>query len=343
MVLRELCALRGVAGNEGPVRECILARAKKLADEVKVDRMGNVIATKYATPKTEKTVLLDAHMDEVGMIVIGINDDGLLSYATVGGIDPRVVVSKRVFVGENAVPGVIGAKAIHLQSPEDRKRVLEHKDLYIDIGAKDKAAAEKLVHSGDYICFDSEWVEFGEGYVKTKALDDRVGCYTMLRALEGAYPVNLVCAFVVQEECGLRGAHVVRYGANCDVAIALEGTTANDLGMSDEHLKVCIPGKGVAISFMDRSSMGNVGLFSALKQVARENGIAWQVKKYVAGGNDAGVIQTIKGPVPTGVLSVPCRYIHSPSSVANRSDIEAQFALVDAFLKSRKGGKEDII
>ncbi len=334
MVLKELCALRGVAGSEGPVREYILAQAEKFADEVRVDRMGNVIATKFAKEKSAKTVLLDAHMDEVGMIIIGINDNGLLSYATVGGIDPRVVVSKRVFVGESAVPGVIGAKAIHLQTPEDRERVLGHKDLYIDVGAKDKSAAEKLVKTGDYVSFDSDWVEFGEGFVKSKALDDRIGCATMLRALEGEYPVNLVCSFAVQEECGLRGARVVRHNADCDMAIALEGTTANDLGMTPSHLKVCVPGNGVAISFMDRASIGNVKLFEALKKTAAEKGISWQLKRYTSGGNDAGALQLSKGPIPTGVLSVPCRYIHSPSSVANLSDIEAQYALVVAFLNS---------
>jgi putative aminopeptidase FrvX len=344
MVLRELCALRGVSGSEGPVRDYILARARTLADEVKVDRMGNVIATKYAANREgAPTVLLDAHMDEVGMIVVGINENGLLSYETIGGIDARVIVSKRVLVGEDATPGVIGAKAIHLQTPEDRARVLKHSDLYIDIGAKDKGAAERLVKLGDYISFDSDWVEFGDGFVKSKALDDRIGCYTMLRALAGTYPVNLVCAFVVQEEVGLRGARVVRHNADCDLALILEGTTANDLGMTAPHLRVCVPGDGVAISFMDRASIGHVKLFEALKKTAADNGIAWQIKKYVAGGNDAGALQTTKGPIPTGVLSVPCRYIHSHSSVAHLSDVEAQFALVDAFLKSRTGGKEDII
>lgn len=343
MVLKELCALRGVAGSEGPVRDFIMERAKALADDVKVDRMGNVIATKYAKDKSAATVLLDAHMDEVGMIVVGVNENGLISYETIGGIDPRVIISKRVFIGENAVPGVIGAKAIHLQTPEERERVLQHKDLFIEIGAKDKAAAERLVRPGDYVSFESDWVEFGEGFVKSKALDDRIGCSTMLRALEGEYPVNLVCAFVVQEECGLRGARAARYNVDCDMAIALEGTTANDLGTAEEHLKVCVPGKGVAISFMDRASIGNVKLFEALKKVATDNDIPWQLKKYVAGGNDTGALQTIKGPVPTGVLSVPCRYIHSPSSVASLLDVHAQYALVDAFLKSRTGGKEDMI
>ena len=339
MVLKELCALRGVSGNEGEVRDYIVAAAEKAGAEVKVDRMGNVIAVKRAANPDAKTVLLDAHMDEVGMIVIGINPNGLISYGTCGGIDSRVVVSKPVLVGENKVPGVIGAKAIHLQSPADRQRVLGHDDLYIDIGARDQASAERLVNPGDFISFDSEWVEFGEGLVKSKALDDRVGCYTMLRVLEGEYPVNVVCAFTVQEETGLRGARTVRFAdmPTPDCAIALEGTTSNDMGMVDNWEKVCCVGKGAAISIMDNASIGTPSMFKKLRDVAEKNGISWQIKNKVAGGNDAGQLQGAKGPLPTGVVSVPCRYIHSPSSVASFGDIDAQYQLVDAFLKEFNG------
>lgn len=339
MVLKELCLLRGVAGNEGEVRSYINDAAQKLADEVKVDRMGNVIAIKHSKKENAPTVMLDAHMDEVGMIVLGINSNGLISYDTCGGIDPRVVVSKPVLVGEDAVPGVIGAKAIHLQSAEDRKRVLGHSDLYIDIGAMDQASAERLVKSGDYISFDSEWVEFGDGMVKSKALDDRVGCYNMLRVLENEYPVNVICSFTAQEETGLRGASTVLFSAGIkpDCALALEGTTANDLGMVDSWEKVCCAGKGAVISFMDRSSIGNVALFDKVRGTAEKNGIPWQLKQKVAGGNNAGRLQTSRGPLAICSISVPCRYIHSPSSVASLRDIEAQYRLVDAFLNEFDG------
>ena len=159
MVLKELCTLRGVSGNEHEVRDFLLEKVRKKADEVRVDRMGNVLAVKKADRADAPTILLDAHMDEVGMIVVGVNDNGLLSYDTVGGIDSRVVVSKRVRVGEKAVPGVIGAKAIHLQTAAERETVLGHSDLYIDIGAKDKAQAEELVQPGDYVSFDSDYME----------------------------------------------------------------------------------------------------------------------------------------------------------------------------------------
>ena len=334
MVLKELCAIRGVSGDEKDVRDYILEHVKGLADEVKVDRMGNVLAIKKPRREGAPTLMLDAHMDEVGMIVVGINENGLISYECCGSIDARVIVSKKVFIGEDKVPGVIGAKAIHLQSMDERGRVLPHDQLYIDIGAADKASAERLVKPGDYIAFDSDWVEFGDGMVKTPALDDRVGCYTMLRVLENEYDAGVVCSFSVQEEVGLRGARPARFNVECDLGIALEGTAANDLGMVDDHYKVTCVGKGVAISFMDRTSIGNVKLFGDLRDVAEANGIPYHIKNYPSGGNNASCMQTTKGPIPTCVLSVPCRYIHSPSSAAKFSDIEAQYRLVDAFLKT---------
>lgn len=334
MVLKELTALRGVSGNEDAVRDYILEKVKPLCDEVRVDRLGNVIATRRARLESNgRHVLVTAHMDEVGMIVVGINDNGLITYATVGGIDPRVVVSKHVLIGDNCVPGVIGAKAIHLQSWEERQRVLRHYHLYIDIGAKDKASAENLVSPGDYITFDSDWVDFGDAMVKARALDDRIGCNCMLSILEGDYACDVTCAFTVQEEVGARGSRTAGFGLeNIDCVIALEGTSANDIGMVDEELKVCQVDKGVAVSFMDNSSIAHRGLFRRMCSLGEEKGIAWQVKEYVAGGNDAGNLQRNHGARASVVLSVPCRYIHSPSNVACLRDIEAQYMLLDAFL-----------
>ncbi len=332
MVLKELCALRGPSGNEHAVRDYIIEKATPLADSVTVDRMGNVIAFKKGTDPDGKHVMLDAHMDEVGMIVQGINDNGLLSYLTVGGIDPRVVVSKRVRVGEDAVPGVIGAKAIHLQSVEEYHSVLSHDQLYIDIGAKNKEEAAEKVKPGDYVTFDSEWVEFGDRMVKSRALDDRVGCMVLLSLLEGEYPCDITCAFTVQEEVGLRGAHCAAGHIHPDCALILEGTTANDLGDVPEHLRVCSPGRGVAISFMDRASIGHKDMGRAVRDLATEKGIPWQFKSYTSGGNDGGAVQRETYGVPVAVLSVPCRYIHSASSVCSFRDIDAMYQLAEAFL-----------
>lgn len=332
--IRELTEKRGVAGNEGEIREYIVEQAKKVADEVYVDRLGSVIAKKKGSD-TGRHVLLSAHMDEVGFIVLGAEDNGLLRYAPVGSIDSRVVVSKRVLIGENKVPGVIGAKAIHLQTPAERERVLSHKELRIDIGARNREAAEKLVSPGDYVSFDAPFYGFGDGFVRSRALDDRVGCLTLLRVLEAApYPVDITCAFTVMEEGGCIGAKAVGFAIPSDIALNFEGTAANDLGDVPNHLKVCVPGKGVAISFADNSSLGHRSLFKAIIKIAQETGVAWQIKQGIAGSNDAGPIQQSAGSRPTCVLSVPCRNIHSGACVCKASDVDAQFELTDAYLRA---------
>lgn len=335
MVLKELTALRGVSGNESAVRDYILEKVRGLADETRVDRMGNVLVTRRARGESNgRHVLLAAHMDEVGMIALGANENGLISYEPVGDIDPRVVVSKRVVVGEKAVPGVIGAKAIHLQSREEMRRVLPHDQLYIDVGARDKASAEKLVSPGDYICFDSDWVEFGDALVKSRALDDRIGCNCMLSVLEGDYPCDVTCAFTVQKEIGCRGAMTAGWGIRPDCAIVLECAAADDIGMTDECMKVCRVGEGVAVSFMDRGAIAHRELYSRLRETAREAGVRWQVENLPSERNDSAYFQNVHGALATAVLSVPCRYVHSPSNVASFHDIEAQYQLIDAFLTS---------
>lgn len=336
MLLKELTHARGVSGNEKEIREKLKALAEERGATCRVDRLGNLIAEKPGDAALPR-LLLAAHMDEVGMLVTGARDDGLLRYDTVGGIDPRVAVSKRVECGDKRIPGVIGAKAIHLQTEDDYDRVLDHDNLFIDIGAKDKAEAEKLVPPGTFVCFDSPLTEIGEGRVVSRALDDRVGCLNLLRALEAGYPGTLICAFTVQEEVGLRGATALGHALDYDLAIALEGTTCNDLGDIPFEKQVCTLGEGVAISAMDRSSIAHARLKAAMERVGTEAGVKWQPKRAVAGGNDAGALQRGAGAKPTLTLSVPCRYIHSPNSVAALSDIEAQGALVEAFMRALPG------
>ena len=334
MELKTLCELNGASGNEGAVRRAIMEAARPLCDSVKIDRMGNVIA--YKKGKTgSRHVLFSAHMDEIGFIILDATEDGLLQFRPVGGIDPRVAVSKYVVVGEKKIKGVIGALAIHLQSAEDRKRVLGFKELYIDIGAKTKDEALSDCPTGSYAYYDNGFEEFGDGCAVSKALDDRVGCYNLLRILEGTYDCDVTCAFVTQEEVGLRGAYGAAFAAQADAVIVLEGTTAGDLGDVDKTRRVCEPGLGVAVSFMDKASIASTELYRELLALAEEKGIAHQVKRGVSGGNDAGAYQRSKEGVRTCVLSVPCRYIHGPSSVVKLSDVEAQYQLAAAFAKKR--------
>lgn len=332
MLLKELTAARGVSGNEHEIRDLLKQLAQERGASCKVDRMGNLLATIDGGDGKAPHLLLAAHMDEVGLIVTGVRDDGLLRYKTVGGIDSRVMVSKSVRCGDQNVPGVVGAKAIHLQTPADREQVLAHNNLFIDIGAKTKAEAEGLCPPGTYVVFDSPLTPLGEDCVCGRALDDRVGCLTLLQALAHGYRGKLTCAFTVQEEIGLRGAKVVGHWLDYDLAIALEGTAANDLGDIPTQNQVCNVGKGVALSHIDRASIVHPRLHEAIGQVAAERGIPCQPKRFVSGGNDAGALQRGAGAKPTAVLSVPCRYIHSPNSLASESDIKAQADLVCAFM-----------
>lgn len=335
MDLKALTELRGVSGNEQAIRRALAAAARPLCDRVAIDRMGNVAAFKQGTDRENHPhVMLAAHMDEVGLIVTSVTEDGMLRVRPVGGVDPRVVISKRVLVGEKAVPGVIGAMAIHLQTREDRERVLQYDGIYVDIGAKTKEEAVKDCPQGSYITFDTPYREFGDGFACAKALDDRVGCYAMLRVLEDTYPGDVTCVFTSQEETGCRGAAGGAFSVAPDLALVLEGTTCNDLGDVPETMQVCRAGQGVAVSFMDLASLSFRPLYRAMLAVAQREGVPYQVKNMVSGGNDSGAIQRSRGGVGTVVLSVPCRYIHSPSSVVKLSDVEAQYRLAKAFLKN---------
>lgn len=328
MELNKLCELNGTSGDEGAVRNAILAAASKLCDDVRIDRAGNVIATKRGVKKTgRKHVLLSAHMDEVGFIVMGATDDGMLRIRPVGGIDPRVCVSKYVVVGEKKIKGVIGAMAIHLQSAADRQKVLGWDELYIDIGAKSQDEALADCPEACYAYFDSRFEKFGEGCAVSKALDDRVGCYNLLRVLNETVQNDVTCAFVVKEEVGCRGALGAAFNARCDAALVLEGTAAGDMGDAPETRQVCRVGQGVAVSFMDNGSIANRALYRSVLEIGEKNGCHFQIKEGVTGGNDARAYQHAAEGKATCVLSVPCRYIHGPSSVVKLTDVDDQFNL----------------
>ena len=339
MLLSELTTLRGPAGYEHEAREAIRAEAKKLlaaceGARVYSDTMGNLYAHRPGTDKTKKHVMLCAHMDEVGFIIRFATEEGLLRFDCVGGIDPRVIASRRVLVGDEKIPGVIGFKAVHLMSAADRETAPDYEMLSIDIGATSKDEAEKLCPPGTYATFDSRYVEFGDGFVKAKALDDRVGCHVLLHALEhSSYAGDMTCVFTVQEESGLRGAKIAANRVKPDMALILEGTTSNDMGDVPAHLTVTNCGEGAVVSLMDKSCMMDVTLRKLAMEVAERRGIPAQYKRFVAGGTDAGSIHLAQGGIPCLVMAVPCRYIHSPASVCKKSDVEALKALTLALLE----------
>ncbi len=322
MLIKELTDLNGVSGNEKEVREYIISKIENLCDSYKVDSIGNVIAFKRGSGSKQK-VMLSAHMDEVGFIVSGHTDKGFIKFKAVGGIDDRILPGKKVVVGKKKLSGVIGIKPIHQQEREEREKITKIKQLYIDIGADSKEEVEKLAPLGEFIAFDSDFVNLGYDCIKAKALDDRVGCAVLIEALKHSYDFDLYACFTVQEEVGLRGAQVAAYGVMPDIALIIEGTTCADVPDVEKHEYSTILGNGAALTIMDRTCYCDRELVQYLYDVAVQNNIKVQYKQTTTGGNDAGQIQRTGTGVKTASISVPCRYIHSPVSVMSRSDYEA--------------------
>ncbi len=330
--LKTLCALSGVSSFEDEVRDYIRQRVTPYATDLRVDAMGNLIVLKKGARATGNKLMLCAHMDEVGLIIKSITEDGYLKFGCVGGIDRRVLLGKQVALGEQKVTGVIGLKAIHMTTAEERKKVPKLEEYYIDIGVKSREEAEKLVGIGDCGVFVSDVVEFGDGMLKAKAIDDRVGCAVLVKLLEENLPMDCTFVFTVQEEVGTRGAFGSAFSVTPEIALVLEGTTAADNPALDESLQVCWPGKGPVLSWMDGGSIYDRGLFELLRDLADRNGLPWQMKHYLAGGTDASAIQRTKSGVRVAGISAAVRYLHAPSSVANISDMEHMLTLARLFV-----------
>lgn len=322
--LEELCTICGVSGDEDAVREYLMEKIGQCPDilEMKTDPLGNLLVHKKGRNTPDQTVMLGAHMDEVGLIVTGIRADGTLSIAAVGGVDADVVLGRNVMVGRQKLPGVIGAAPIHLLSGAQRDEKPKMDALYADIGAKDAEDAKRFVSPGDSIYFMGEYTSLGGGRVTAKAIDDRFGCAVMLELLEQELPYDMWFAFFVQEEVGLRGSRAAAYTINPDFALILEATTAADLDGVTGDAAVCRLGGGPVVSFMDRSTIYDKELYRMAFAIAEENGIPCQTKSRIAGGNDAGAVHVSRGGVRTLAISVPCRCLHSPSCVAQVSDME---------------------
>lgn len=331
MLIKELTDLNGVSGNENEVREFIIDKIQNLCDSYRVDSIGNIITFKKGGSSKLK-VILSAHMDEVGFIVSGHTEKGFIKFKAVGGIDDRILPGKKVVIGKKKLGGVIGIKPIHQQEREEREKISKIKNLYIDIGADSKEEAEKFAPLGEFIAFDSDFIQLGEECIKAKALDDRVGCAVLIEALKHSYDFDLYACFTVQEEVGLRGAQVAAYNVMPDVALIIEGTTCADVPDVEKHDYSTILGNGAALTIMDRTCYCDRELVQYLYGVAVQNNIKVQYKQTTTGGNDAGQIQRTGTGVKTASISVPCRYIHSPVSVMDIRDYEAVERLTIAAL-----------
>ena len=311
-ILKELSEAVGVSGQEGPVRSVILDSIREHVDEIEVDTMGNLLALKRGTGSDPVRVMIAAHMDEVGLMIIGHDSDGFLRFNEVGGIDDRLLPGKVLQVGPDGIPGVIGLKPVHLLEDGEEEKVTKMENLVIDIGAKDKGEAEGLAPLGTCATFRTKFREFGPT-VSGKAFDDRAGCAVLVELLRGEpFPCDVHAAFTVQEEVGLRGARVAAFKIAPDCGFALEGTICDDIPKDKDESPTTKMGGGPAISVMDRTFIADKRLLDLLTGAARELSIPYQFKRPGVGGTDAGAMVRSREGVPSVGVAVPCRYIHSP-------------------------------
>lgn len=325
-LLKELCEINGASGAEEQVREYI---ERKIGGKCvcHTTPLGCLIAEYKGKRSPEKKLMISAHLDEVGLIVTGINADGTLCINCVGGVDADAAAGRQVVV-ENGLPGAVGVKAVHNMTAEEKKKPLSFDGLYIDIGAADKADAQKYVSPGDYAYFTAGFCD-SHGYIRSKAIDDRAGCAVMLAViLEDALEYDCTFAFVTREEIGLMGAKTAAFEIAPDFALVIEATTAADIPLSEGDKRCCLLGEGPVVSYMDRSTVYDRELYNMSKDAAKTAGTKWQTKTVIAGGNDSGVIHISRGGVRTCAVSVPCRYLHTPCCVIKKEDLFETFALV---------------
>ena len=324
--LELLSNANGVAGREDEVRNLMVELLKPYADEITVDRLENVIAVKKGKKDTPK-VMLTAHMDEVGLMVKTITKDGFLQFTKMGGMDDRVLLAQKVKVlTEKAkLPAVVGSKPPHIQKEEERKKVIQHDELFIDIGAASREDAKAMgVKVGDPVAFDVNYVKTGKDTALGKAFDDRAGCAVLIETLKQL--VNTDCTVwavgTIQEELGLRGAGTAAFGVDPDVGLALDVTFTGDVPGVREFDTTVKMGKGPALTVTDSGLVTHPKILRWLMDTASQNGIEYQLETGLMGTTDAARMSLTRQGIPSGTISIPARYIHSPAGFVSLKDLE---------------------
>ena len=333
-LLKELTEAVGVSSYEHEVRILILDLIKAHVDEWHVDAMGNLIATKKGTGASNLRVLVDAHMDEVGLMITGYDSNGTLKFEGVGGFNDRTLLGKVVQIGPKKITGIIGARPVHLLNASQRDSVPKSDTMRIDIGAKNKEAAEGKVNVGELAAFVTEYEEVGNCAIG-KAFDNRAGCAALVELLQAApYPFDLIASFSVQEEVGLRGATVVGYSVNPDVALILESTPAFDLPNKDDASPNVALGKGPSIYVMDGVTIQDPRVVSHITKTAVSHNIPFQIRRPGGGGTNTAAIQRSRGGIPAATIAVPGRHAHTPTMMINLEDYANVVKLAEATLRS---------
>lgn len=326
-LLENILTAYGPSGHEGRVANVIAAALEKHVDSLTTDVMGNLIAVKKGTDGG-KRIMISAHMDHIGLAVIDADKNGFLRVCNVGGIRAAKMVSGHV-VFENGVCGVVGAD-------EKVEGELQVSDLYIDVGAESKEEALSMVSVGDMCVMKPRMTKLGENRIASPAMDDRIACFVQAQALlelEGDCKNEIVAVFSVQEEVGLRGATTAAYAAEPQLGIAIDVTGVGDVPSLKTKVAVKLGG-GAAVKIMDRSLIATPWVVDMMEKLAKEKDIPMQREVLPYGGTDAGAIQKTRGGVPTGAISIPCRYIHSEAETVDIRDVRACIDLIKACIQA---------
>ena len=337
--LQKFCNAVGVSGDEGVIRKMILEEIQPYADEIKVDALGNALAIKKGTKRNRLKVMVAAHMDEVGFMLMHDEGKGIFRFGLVGGLDERQLVGKPVWVGKKKIPGVIGAKPIHLTTAAERKNSISLDALRIDVGEKNASK----VKVGDRATFATEYQRLGPS-IRAKAIDDRLGVVNLIELLKNApNNIDLLAAFTVQEEVGLRGARVAAFALDPDLAVVLDCTPAYDLPSWDDEENTRYNTQldhGPALYVADRATLSDPRLIRHFTEIAKAEAIPYQIRQPGGGGTDAGAIHKQRAGIPSLSISVPGRYLHTPASLIRTEDWTHTLNLVHAGLA---GLKSDIL
>ncbi len=337
-VLEKLSNTNGVTGREDDVRKLMEKYLKPYVDEVREDKLGNLIAFKKGK-KDAPTVMIAAHMDEVGLMIKNIKKKGFLQFTKIGGIDDRILLAQNVIVHTDKGPltGVIGSKPVHIQTEAEKKKVIEADKLFIDIGAKDKEEAEKMgVQVGDVVSFDTKFTQIGDNVVLGKAFDDRVGCVIMIEIMKRLQNVdcNVYAVGTIQEEVGLRGATIAAFQIEPDLGIAFDASVAGDTPGVGEGEAPAKMGEGPVLTVADAGLIAHPKVLRLLIDSAKQNNIPYQLETGIRGATDAARIALSRDGVPSGVVSIAARYIHSPAGILNLDDVEKAIELAVAVIEN---------
>lgn len=333
-LLKEICEIAGAPGFEQRIRELVIREITPLVDEVSINNMGNVYAIKRG--KSDKRVMIGAHMDEIGFIVNHIDEKGFVRFHPLGGFDPKTLTSQRVIIhGKEDLMGVMGSKPIHVMSPEERTKGAKITDYFIDLGMP-KEEVEKMVTIGDPITRYSELMELGN-CVNCKSIDNRVSVFILIEALrelkDQEVPFDIYGVFTVQEEVGIRGANVSALDIQPDFGFGLDTTIAYDVPGAKPEEMVTKLGEGTAIKIMDSSTICDYRMVKYMKSIADKHSIKWQPEILPAGGTDTSGIQRMNaGGAISGAISIPTRHIHQVIEMADKSDIRASIDLLKVCL-----------